>query len=245
VSNIEDRRFIDAISVIHAIKADIATVETMVSDQNEKDQRNRTANLILINDGDSERQKVIKTSVTEMLHYVGQSVQIPPTLVYGHLLAISSYQMHGGLSGDDASSGYETASIGSASTASVETNATTVSNQGLMLAPASNQVRSLSESDKDNVAPRVTGCKRTATCNKRDKHVGGCNQLLDPNAKKPRVRKRPAPPAGTTSSPSRNPAGLMMGNLRERFTRSASAEELQQIAKSGTGAASRAMASRG
>jgi hypothetical protein len=70
LANINNTGFIHALSKIMTIKGDIQKVETMIADQDDREQREHTANLILIKEGDTDLQRGVKRSTTEVLNYI-------------------------------------------------------------------------------------------------------------------------------------------------------------------------------
>jgi hypothetical protein len=230
VANLDNRGFIHALSKIMTIKGDIQKVETMIADQDDRTQRENTANLILIKEGDTDLQKGVKRSTNEILNYIAQNARIPSAIFYAHVLAITSFQTNSGTFVESSSTGYETPSS-MESTVSAEPAPEAKQD---MPPPASTQIRSVSAGAIDNPELRTGGgCSRSPFCNKVNKHLGGCNQVLNPNplSRQPRDRtdrrKRPAAAMEGSSSSSSN----------TRFTRSASTEvqhQVDQAVKGGT-----------
>jgi hypothetical protein len=239
LANIDNRGFIHALGTIMTTKGDIQKVETMIADQDDPDQREHTANLILVKEGDTDLQKDIKRSSTEILHYVAQNTQCPSAIFYSHLLTPMSFQTNSGTFLESSSTGYETPS--SMESEAVSAEPTPEANQD-MLPPAPVQVRSVSAGAIDNPELRTGGgCTRSPFCNKANKHLGGCNQMLNPQvpSRQPRVRKKRPATSMEGSLSSLPNAGLITGGLGVRFTRSASTEKQHQIATGGTCAESR------
>jgi hypothetical protein len=163
-------------------------------------------------------------------------------MFYAHLLALTSFQTNSGTFVESSSTGYETPSSIESETVSAES--APEANQD-MPPPAPAQIRSVSGGAIDNPELRVGGgCTPSPFWNKVNKHLGGCNQMLNPTpqSRQPRNRrKRPAASMEGSLSSSSN-AGLLMGGLSTRFTRSASTEEqhqIDQIVKGGTCAVQR------
>ena len=234
VANHDNREFIHALGKIMTIKADIQKVETMLADQDDRTQREHTANLILIKDGDTDLQKAVKRSTNEILNYIAQNAQIPSAMFYAHLLALSSFQTNSGTFVESSSTGYMTPS----SMESMSSEPTPEAKQD-MPPPASTQIRSVSAGAIDNPSLRTGGgCTRSPFCDKANKHLGGCNQVLNPNP----LSRQPRDRTGRKRTAAAMEGGLMRGGLNDRFTRSASTEARHQVdlaVKGGTGAQQR------